>query len=121
MIFSGYIPREMLPVYHAMTDLFVFHSTYETFGMVLMEAMSYGSPVVSVRNTAIPDVVVDGKTGVLVPTEDVDAFAGAVIGLLEDDQGRREMGKYARERALKSYSWDTIAEEYEAVLEHVAS
>jgi len=116
VIFTGFIPEAILPVYLAMADLFVFHSTYETFGMVLAEAMYYGKAVVAVRNTAIPEVVDEGESGLLVPALDPPAFAAAVLCLLEDDPRRHAMGHHGREHARAVFSWDAIAEQYEAVL-----
>ncbi len=115
--FAGFIPDEELPVYFAAADLFLFHSTYETFGMVLAEAMNYGKAIVTVSNTAIPEVVDADKTGLLVDTFDSHGFSQAVIRLLNDPQRRKEMAKKGREKAKHIFRWDTIAAKYEKVLE----
>ena len=120
VIFVGFIPDQEMPVYFAMADLFVFHSTYETFGMVLAEAMNYGKAVVSVANTAIQEVVDHGETGLLVPTHDHLAFAQAVLDLLNNTNRREQMGKRARKKAQNTFQWDTIAAQYERVLEAAA-
>jgi glycosyltransferase involved in cell wall biosynthesis len=117
--FAGFISDEMLPVYFAAADLFLFHSTYETFGMVLAEAMNYGKAIVAVANTAIPEVVDVDKTGLLVETLDIQGFAKAVVRLLNDPHTRKQMGKNGREKARRLFGWDTIAAKYEKVFESV--
>ena len=115
--FTGYIPGADLPLYYAMCDIFVFHSTYETFGIVLAEAMAAGKPIVSVRSTAIPEVVTDGETGILVPSLDAQAIADKVIYLLDTPAERVRLGRNARAWAERHLDWNVIASQYEAVLE----
>jgi phosphatidylinositol alpha-1,6-mannosyltransferase len=115
--FAGYIRSDELPTYYGLADLFLFHSTYETFGMVLAEAMSYGKAVVSVNDSAVPEVVDHGGTGTLVPKLEPDAFAGAVIQLLEKREMLEEFGRRGRDKALSVFSWDSIARQYEGVLD----
>jgi glycosyltransferase involved in cell wall biosynthesis len=118
--FAGYIPDSDLPSYYAMCDVFVFHSTFETFGMVLAEAMAAGKPIVSVRSTAIPDVIADGVTGMLVPPLDAQALADKVRFLLDTSSERYRLAHNARVWAEKHLDWDLIASQYEAVLESIA-
>jgi glycosyltransferase involved in cell wall biosynthesis len=117
IVFAGFIPDKEIPVYYAISDLFVFHSTYETFGMVLAEAMNYGKAIVSVSNTAISEVVDNGRTGLLVPTLDYEAFAKAVLKLLNNEKQRDKMGMLGYEKVQKFFKWDSIALQYEKVLE----
>jgi glycosyltransferase involved in cell wall biosynthesis len=119
--FAGFIPDEEKRVYFAMADLFAFHSTYETFGIVLAEAMSYGKPVVSVRNTAIPEIVKHGTEGLLVPTLDHEAFAEAVLRLLGNPSLRAEMGRRGCERVRSAFRWESIVPAYEAVFRAAAA
>jgi glycosyltransferase involved in cell wall biosynthesis len=116
VVFAGFIHDKEIPVYYAISDLFVFHSTYETFGMVLAEAMNYGKAIVSVSNTAISKVVDNGKTGLLVPTLDYEAFAKAVLKLLNNEKQRDKMGMLGYEKVQKFFKWDSIALQYEKVL-----
>jgi glycosyltransferase involved in cell wall biosynthesis len=116
VVFTGFIPDDEIPVYYALADLFVFHSTYETFGIVLAEAMNYGKAIVSAANTAIQEVVDEGKTGLLVPTFDHNAVAKAVLQLLNNRLRREEMGKQGKRKVESFFRWDTIALEYERVL-----
>ena len=121
ILFAGFIPDKEIPVYYAISDLFVFHSTYETFGMVLAEAMNYGKAIVSVANTAISEVVEDGKTGLLVPALDYKAFADAVLKLLKNKECRNKMGRLGNEKAQRFYKWDKIASQYEKVFKIAAN
>ena len=121
VIFPGFVDESEKPFYFTAADLFLFHSTYETFGIVLAEAMNYGTPIVSVANTAIPEVVDEGETGVLVPTLDHRAFANAVLQLLSERERRKKMGKKAKEKAKRIFTWDTNARKYEEVLESAAA
>jgi glycosyltransferase involved in cell wall biosynthesis len=121
IIFTGFIPEHEIPIYFGLADLFVFNSTYETFGMVLAEAMNYGKAVVSVKNTAICEVVDQGKTGLLVQSNDYEAFAKAASELLNDERRRKKMGRKGKEKVDKLFLWDKVALQYENVLASAAS
>ena len=112
--FAGYVAREALGGYFTACDLFAFHSTFETFGLVVAQAMSYGRAVVTVRNTALPEVL--GDAGVLVPTGDGRAFGDALAALVADGERRRRLGEAGRVRVRALFDWDTIALQYEQVL-----
>jgi glycosyltransferase involved in cell wall biosynthesis len=118
--FAGYVPDADLPGFYAAADIFVFHSTYETFGVVLAEAMAAGKPIVSVKSTAIPEVVAQGKTGLLVPPLDPEALSREIGGLIESPGERERLGRNAREWAEANLDWNVIAGQYEAVLEQAA-
>jgi glycosyltransferase involved in cell wall biosynthesis len=119
--FTEFISNSKLPVYFSLADLFVFHSTYETFGLVLAEAMNYGKVIVSANNTAIKEVVVNGKNGILVPTSDPCSFASAALDLLNDEERRTTMGREGKRRTRKLFQWEIIASQYEKVLVSVVS
>jgi len=112
--FAGYIPRATLGGYFDACDVFAFHSTYETFGLVVAQAMSYGRAVVTVRSTALPEVV--GDAGVLVPPGDPVALGDAIAALAQDPMRRRTLGELGRRRAAAHFAWDRVAEGYERVL-----
>lgn len=116
--FVGYIPKDLLGSYFHACDVFVFHSTFETFGLVVAQAMSYGRAVVTVRNTALPEVL--GEGGVLVETGDWRAMGEAMITLASDEPLRRRLGEAGRTRAEALFNWDRIAEQYEAVMTRAA-
>ncbi|MCB9460554.1 MAG: glycosyltransferase [Anaerolineaceae bacterium] len=79
-------------------DVFVLPSLWEGFGLVLLEAMSRRLPIIASHVSAIPEVVADGETGLLVPPRDVDALADAMRTLLSDRTLRRHMGMVGEDR-----------------------
>lgn len=115
--FAGYIPDRELPRYHAMADLFVFHSTYETFCLSLLQAMAAGNPIASVRSTAIPELVRHGENGLLVEPGDAAGLARSVLELLADSGMRERFSRESRRRARSGYDWGHVARRYEAALE----
>lgn len=112
--FVGYIPRASLGSYFLACDLFAFHSTFETFGIVIAQAMSYGKAVVTVRNTSLPEVTGDG--GIVVDTGDWRAFGQALARLIRNEPERIRLGEAGRRRAELLFNWDRIAEQYETIL-----
>jgi D-inositol-3-phosphate glycosyltransferase len=85
-------------------------SLYESFGMVALEAMACGVPVIGSRVGGLAETVQDDVTGVLVPEGDTPALAAAIAGLLPDRERRRRLGVEAVERA-KRFGWPCIARE----------
>lgn len=99
-VFTGRLEAAELVHAYAGADVFTFPSVTETQGIVLLEAMAAGLPVVAVRATGSVDMVADGESGLLCPAS-VDAFAAAVAGLLDDPARRQAMAEAARERAAR--------------------
>ena len=89
--------------------VFTCPSLYEPLGIVNLEAMACGAPVVGSRVGGIPEVVADGVTGLLVPPDDPDALAGALNALIGDPERARAMGRAGRERAVAEFSWTAVA------------
>lgn len=85
-------------------DVFVHTSRWEGFGIVLLEAMLASLPVVATSVSAVPEVVADGETGILVAEGDIAAIAGALRELLEDPERARRLGTAGRNRALRDFS-----------------
>lgn len=92
---------------------------YEPFGMVPLEAMASGAPVVGSAVGWLIDTVVDGRTGFLVPPGDSDAVAGAVRKLCAERETREAYGAAGAERARTRYSWDQVAAETASVYREV--
>lgn len=94
----------------ASTDILVTPSRYEAFGIVILEAMASGKPVVASDVGGIPYIVDDGKTGLLFKDGDIDELAKNVLNLLTDKSTRLNMGRAGKEKA-KLFSWEEIADE----------
>ncbi len=111
--FLGEVMGRIVEAFYAAADLFVLPSTSraEAYGVVQMEAMAAGTPVVCTElGTGTSFVNLDGVTGRVVPPRDPDALAQAIRELLEDDERRARMGRAARERALEEFSADRMVE-----------
>jgi D-inositol-3-phosphate glycosyltransferase len=121
VIFRGRLPRIAIPPLLRSADAVVCVPWYEPFGIVPLEAMACGVPVVATAVGGILDTVVDGVTGLLVPPRRPDALAHALRCLLADPACRRRMGAAGRRRAEQRYGWDRVADAtlaaYSALLE----
>jgi glycosyltransferase involved in cell wall biosynthesis len=103
------LPEERVIAEYGRHDALVFPSTYEGFGLVVLEAMSQGLPVVATAVGCVPAFVVDGVSGLIVPPRDVSALAGAIRRLADDPALRNQIGASAA-RAVRGVSWrDTAA------------
>jgi phosphatidylinositol alpha-mannosyltransferase len=121
--FVGRVSRVALPRYYRSADVFCAPSIgFESFGIVLLEGMAAGVPVVASDIPGYRGVVDDGVQGVLVPPRDPPTIAKAIIDLLQDPARRGRMGRAGRQKA-KRYDWPRVAREvldfYEQVLARV--
>jgi glycosyltransferase involved in cell wall biosynthesis len=98
-----------LPALYRSADLVVSVPWYEPFGIVPLEAMACGVPVVVAAVGGLVDTVVDGVTGAHVPPRRPDLLAGALAGLLADPSGRVALGTAGARRVRQRYGWDRIA------------
>ena len=97
-------PRKDVPALMHAIDVFAMPSIWEGFGLVLLEAMAAGRPIVASRVATIPEVVVDGETGLLVPAGDPVALADAMAQLAHDPALARRLGEAGRERLRQHFS-----------------
>ena len=118
------LPRHELIAVLAASDVFVCPSVYEPLGIVNLEAMAVGLPVVGSATGGIPDVIVDGETGLLVPIEQVQDGTGTptdptrfeadlaerLTALVTDTDAARTMGQAARRRVEEHFAWEAIAQ-----------
>ena len=100
-------------------DVFVMPSLWEGFGLVLLEAMAAGRPIVASKVSAIPEVIEDGETGLLVPPADASALGGAILRLWHDPSLREKLGNAGRERLRERFSLDQMVDETERVYAEV--
>jgi starch synthase len=114
---TGMLPRPEVIQLLTHATVFVCPSLYEPLGIVNLEAMACGTAVVASRVGGIPEVVVDGETGLLVPPDDPAALAAAVNSLVADPDRAAAMGLDGRARAVADFDWASIAEQTVALYE----
>ena len=112
--------RRDVPRILGATEVFCMASLWEGLGLVFLEAMAAGQAVLATDVSAVPEVVLPGITGLLVPPSDPEAFAQAMLGLAADPEQRTRMGLAGRERVRERFGLDRMVDEtlelYEAVL-----
>lgn len=104
--FEGFIKDEDLPQYYALSDLFALPTLYEAFGLVYIDALTYGTPIVTCENAGSKDLIHDSN-GIVVPIEDSQAFGTAVISALSKKWDSKEIMENAQK-----YRWPVISEQY---------
>ncbi|MFD5543787.1 glycosyltransferase [Streptomyces sp. NPDC127079] len=117
----GGVGRERMPQLMSSADLVLSLPRYEPFGIVPVEAMACRTPVVATAVGGQLDTVVDGVTGLLVPSEDDHDTAATIRGLLDDPRRLDEYGAAGRHRVLDHYTWDRVADGLTAVYSAVSS
>ncbi len=119
--FPGRISDEDLPVYYAAADVCVVPSHYEPFGLVAIEAMASGTPVIASDVGGLQYTVVSEKTGLLAPPKDVEAFAQAIDRILSNAQWRDQLGSNARQRVAQKFSWCGVATQLSYLYDQVST
>lgn len=114
VLFLGAKDQDVLPNYYAAAELVVMPSHYESFGMVALEAMAMGRPVIASEVGGLAFLIRDGVNGYHVPTRDPEALAERIYELLSNNQCREEMGRAARQNAER-FNWSIIAEQMAVV------
>jgi glycosyltransferase involved in cell wall biosynthesis len=118
--FVGWQRADELRKKYATANLFLFPSRHEGMPNAVLEAMASGLPVIATRIAGNEDLVEDGRTGVLVPVEDVEALQQALRELLNDAEKRESMGRAGRARVEQMYGWQPVAAQYQSILEKAA-
>ncbi len=113
-------PRRDVPAIMQAIDLFAMPSIWEGFGIVLLEAMAAGKPIVASRVATIPEVVLDAETGLLVPPGDPAALADAIATLAGDERRARALGEAGRARLHHSFSIEKMVGDTELLYEELA-
>lgn len=108
VIFAGFV-EDTDAVYRAL-DLFVFPSLAEPLGSSLLAAMAHGLPAVAAASGGVPEIIEDGRNGVLVPASDAAALANAACSLLRSPQTTQRLSVAARETVVSRFSADLLAE-----------
>ncbi|MGA7923351.1 MAG: glycosyltransferase family 4 protein [Thermoplasmata archaeon] len=119
--FTGYLSDEALVAAGLREALvLVLPSEYEAFGLVLLEALAQGTPVIATRVGGIPEFIEDGKAGRLVPPGNVEALTAALEEVWNDEPLRRQRGDYGRSSVVPRYTWDRVVDRLEEVYREVA-
>lgn len=121
VIFAGRIPNKELPKYYAATDVFVLPSVsrLEAFGIVTMEAMASGVPVVVSDIPGVREVITEGRHGMLAEPMNSKDLAGKIRTILENPDMAERMGKLGRQRIEDKFTWQTVAQNIEEVYEEL--
>jgi hypothetical protein len=119
--FLGFLPQAEIERWYRDSDLFVVPSVYESFGLVYVEAMSRGLPVIGGNAGGIPEVIADRKTGYLVAGDDPGEVARRIVELIEDRDLRERMALDGRERARDLFSRERMVETTERLYERVVA
>jgi glycosyltransferase involved in cell wall biosynthesis len=117
--FHGIVSHDEIIKYYQNADLFVLPSFTEAFGMGLIEAMACELPVVATKVGGIPEIVENGRNGLLVESGDPEELSEAILSVFSDSDQRELMGKRARERAVQFFSWEKIADNMSILYEFI--
>lgn len=120
--FLGQLPHSKVMEYMSICDIFSMPSWQETFGLVFLEAMAHGKPVIGCRGQGVDGIIEQEVHGFLPPPKDIDSIVDAMDFLLSNPDKAREMGEKARELVLNNYTWEKCGEKtievYKEVLEN---
>ncbi|HEX5164521.1 MAG TPA: glycosyltransferase [Thermomicrobiales bacterium] len=117
--FTGKRQPDELRNYYSASDVAVTTPWYEPFGLTPLEAMACGTPVIGSAVGGITYTIADDETGLLVPPRDPDALARALHAILANADYRARMGRAARQRVEREFTWDTVASRTAALYDHL--
>jgi glycosyltransferase involved in cell wall biosynthesis len=112
--YTGYLKGELLAEAYAAADLFIFPSSSETFGNVVLEALASGLPAIGARAGGVQEIIRHGENGLLCTPQDAGDFTKAIIALMDNPNLLRSMGAHGR-RYAQTQSWDSI---FDALLDN---
>ena len=116
VFFHGWANQSMVARYYRSADICVFPSRHEGFGIVILEAMASGVPIIASNIPSFSEIISDGIDGKLFKSEDPEALSKEVITLCRDPHLKKELSHNALKKAMR-YSWDNIADKYIALYE----
>lgn len=118
-VFAGRIGHDVLPLYYTAADVCVIPSHYEPFGLVAIEAMACGVPVVASNVGGLKFTIIPEETGLLVEPKDVEAFASGIHRILFDELWVRKMRKQALANVNERFSWTGVTIQLSELYRHV--
>jgi glycosyltransferase involved in cell wall biosynthesis len=114
--FCGWVDKSKLEEYYSVADVFVGPSLQEAQGIVFVEALATGTPVVASRVGGIIDIVTEGKNGYLVPAKSSRLLYEKLKLIIDDKDLLKKLSKSSRQEAKKKFSWDVVSEKYIKIL-----
>ena len=118
VVFTGFVPDEVLNYLYNMAEVFVFPSLYEGYGLPVIEAMACGCPVISSNKASLPEVV--GDSGLLVDPEDIEAMAAAIWKVISNPRLNQDLRKRSLERS-KHFSWENSGQKLKTLINQTMS
>jgi glycosyltransferase involved in cell wall biosynthesis len=115
IIYKDSLEQKYVNQLYRVCDLFLLPTRYEIFGMVLLEAMYFGVPVVTTFNGGSSTVIEDGKTGIVIDQLDTGLWSRRILELLADSELRQEIIVRANRLIEEKYTWDALAEKFLSV------
>jgi glycosyltransferase involved in cell wall biosynthesis len=118
--YIGKVSQKELTNYYSQSSVFVLNSIQDGFGMVIIQAMACGLPVIATENTGGPDIIRDGTDGFIIPIRSVDMLKEKLYFFYKNPEMARQMGDSARKRVSSGFTWDdygnNISKKYEEIL-----
>ncbi len=119
VVFLGEVQNQDIPALFQHCEFFVLPSRSEPFGIVLLEAMTFGKAIVATRVGGIPEFISDRVTGLLVPSNDADALADRIKRIILEPDLRASLGKNGLELVERSYDYHAVIERYELLFHNL--
>lgn len=107
VIFTGPVPYSEMPYYYNAFDILAAPTVSEAFGLSILESLNAGKPVVAFNTTAVPELVIDNKNGILIDPAHYEEMGPAIIRMLSDEELYLRLSNFAEE-FVKDYRWDNI-------------
>lgn len=122
IIFAGNIVNSELPKFYSAADITILPSAkYEGFGLVLIEALGVGTPVIGTNIGGIPDIIKNEITGLLVKPKDYLSLSNTIIRLLDDKPLREEIARNGQEYVKERFSWEIITNKFSEIIKNCVS
>jgi glycogen synthase len=120
VVFHGEVNDDALRGFYAACDIFVAPSRFESFGLIFVEAMMYAKPVIGCRSGGMPEIIVEGETGLLAEPGDARSLIACITRLLEDVGLRERLGAAGRQRYEALYTPERVARDVVAAFDQIA-